>query len=458
MISGWKIEYGVLKGRAGPDEYVVHECDGGWTAKRQSPEDEFWRPSSTQRTCEGAVLPSLPEAIKWCEDDEKSRWGWMNFKEEEKNTSATNNENPGDKVDKFSTRIDEFVRDWEAWRARHFTAVPQPGAFAATTAANEPPIRRSPSWPLESFDARDWAKEFIRINRDCVVGIVGHVDEEDMISWFANSLMRGFEEGKKFANGSQSERALRDRAPRSPGPEAPLYLCLPDLCRVFAQTSAAYEAHRALPCPKDGFDGWQAVNAVLNQIAEAVSSAASGVRVVWNAAPNMEENPLGEVGKFEPAGTGSGPQPSDRESVAPETSAPMSGLKSEVLRGGLPEEPGLKNWTAPASGKHPLDRLKERIDQVNESFDDFRVDKQKQIAALADQGRLHERNIDALDAGLVALKSVVTQLKIDFLRGLKLANARIGVLESKSGGGWSKRLSDLEARQRALETLEGGPK
>lgn len=296
------------------------------------------------------------------------------------------------------------------------------------------PGRRRDLRPIpESFDARDWAREFVRINEHAVVG-EELVDEELMRVWFANSLMRGFEEGKKFANGSQSERALRDRAPRSPGPEAPLYLCLPDLCRVFAQTSAAYEAHRALPCPKDGFDGWQAVNAVLNQIAEAVSSAAYGVRVVWNAAPNMEENPLGEVGKFEPAGTGSGPQPSAQEPVAPEMSAPMS------------------------CGKHPLDRLKERIDQVNESFDDFRVDKQKQLAALADQGRLHERNIDALDAGLVALKSVVAQLRIDFLRGLKLANARIGVLESKSGGGWSKRLSDLEARQRALETLEGGPK
>ena len=42
------------------------------------------------------------------------------------------------------------------------------------------------------------------------------------------------------------------------------------------------------------------------------------------------------------------------------------------------------------------------------------------------------------------LKSVVTQLKIDFLRGLKLANARIGVLESKSGGDWSKRLAECE--------------
>lgn len=449
MISGWKIEYGVLKGRAGPDEYVVHECDGGWTAKRWSPEDEFGVPSSTQRTCEGAVLPSLPEAIKWCEDDEKSRWGRMNFKEEEKNTSATNNENPGDKVDKFSTRIDEFVWDWEAWRARHFTAVPQPGAFAATPAANEPPVRRSPSWPLESFDARDWAKEFIRINRDCVVGIVGHVDEEDMISWFANSLMRGFEEGKKFANGSQSESALRDRAPESPGPEAPLYLCLPDLCRVFAQTSAAYEAHRALPCPKDGFDGWQAVNAVLNQIAEAVSSAAYGVRVVWNAAPNMEENPLGEVGKFEPAGTGSGPQPSDRESVAPETSAPMSGLKAEVLRGGLPEVAELKNWTT-------LEVLA-RLVALERVVRPESPNEHNPLGVCGLEMRLFNQWLSATKR-LDDLKSQVAQLKVDFLRGLKLANARVGVLESKSGGDWSKRLSDLEARQRALETLEGGPK
>lgn len=51
---------------------------------------------------------------------------------------------------------------------------------------NTPPEQR-PDWPLPSFDAHDWAKAFCK-----------HwpgVDEEIMISWFANALMRGHDEG-----------------------------------------------------------------------------------------------------------------------------------------------------------------------------------------------------------------------------------------------------------------------
>jgi hypothetical protein len=62
-----------------------------------------------------------------------------------------------------------------------------------------------------------------------------------------------------------------------------------------------------------------------------------------------------------------------------------------------------------------------------------------------DPERLRQSCVGAEDP-VHRLKSVVGQLKIDFLRGLKLANERIGVLESKSGGDWSKRLNDLEVR------------
>lgn len=61
--------------------------------------------------------------------------------------------------------------------------------------ANTPPHER-PDWPLPSFDARDWAQHFCK-----VAGDLGYknaegkpVDEGWMISWFANSLMRGFDE------------------------------------------------------------------------------------------------------------------------------------------------------------------------------------------------------------------------------------------------------------------------
>lgn len=43
-----------------------------------------------------------------------------------------------------------------------------------------------PDWPLPSFDARDWAKAFCKLNPT--------MDEGTMIAWFANALMRGYDE------------------------------------------------------------------------------------------------------------------------------------------------------------------------------------------------------------------------------------------------------------------------
>ena len=48
--------------------------------------------------------------------------------------------------------------------------------------------------PLDSFDARDWAKEFLRsCEQSPIVGAVAP-DEETMVAWFANALMRGYDE------------------------------------------------------------------------------------------------------------------------------------------------------------------------------------------------------------------------------------------------------------------------
>jgi hypothetical protein len=52
---------------------------------------------------------------------------------------------------------------------------------------NTPPEER-PDWPLPSFDARDWAEAFCKLNPQ--------MDEGTMLAWFANALMRGFDEGK----------------------------------------------------------------------------------------------------------------------------------------------------------------------------------------------------------------------------------------------------------------------
>jgi hypothetical protein len=54
--------------------------------------------------------------------------------------------------------------------------------------ANTPPEQR-PDWPLPSFDARDWAKAFCDRNPNA--------DEETMVAWFANALMRGYDEARK---------------------------------------------------------------------------------------------------------------------------------------------------------------------------------------------------------------------------------------------------------------------
>jgi hypothetical protein len=43
-----------------------------------------------------------------------------------------------------------------------------------------------PDWPLPSFDARDWAKAFVKMHGG---------DEGLMQAWFANALMRGYDEG-----------------------------------------------------------------------------------------------------------------------------------------------------------------------------------------------------------------------------------------------------------------------
>lgn len=51
--------------------------------------------------------------------------------------------------------------------------------------AGTPPKER-PDWPLPSFDARDWAEAFCKLNPG--------VDEGAALAWFANALMRGFDE------------------------------------------------------------------------------------------------------------------------------------------------------------------------------------------------------------------------------------------------------------------------
>ena len=60
------------------------------------------------------------------------------------------------------------------------------------------PMKERPDWPLPSFDARDWAEAFCKIADG-----LGYrdpegkpIDEGWMIGWFANALMRGYDQGR----------------------------------------------------------------------------------------------------------------------------------------------------------------------------------------------------------------------------------------------------------------------
>ena len=53
------------------------------------------------------------------------------------------------------------------------------------------PLKERPDWPLPSFDARDWAEAF---NKTAVKLGYSEMDEGWLIGWFANALMRGFDE------------------------------------------------------------------------------------------------------------------------------------------------------------------------------------------------------------------------------------------------------------------------
>jgi len=49
--------------------------------------------------------------------------------------------------------------------------------------------RERSDWPLPSFDARDWSQAFCKLYPD-------GPSEDEMIGWFANALMRGYDEGQ----------------------------------------------------------------------------------------------------------------------------------------------------------------------------------------------------------------------------------------------------------------------
>ena len=66
--------------------------------------------------------------------------------------------------------------------------------------------------PLSGIDAREWAREFLRIWS----GRWSEVDEGLMISWFSNAIMRGFDEGARRALEESQNSPLGARPPACP--------------------------------------------------------------------------------------------------------------------------------------------------------------------------------------------------------------------------------------------------
>lgn len=77
---------------------------------------------------------------------------------------------------------------------------------------NTPPHER-PDWPLPSFDAADWAAAFCKIaNGFGYKDSEGKpIDEGWMQTWFANALMRGFDE---YASRTITEICKNSMCPR----------------------------------------------------------------------------------------------------------------------------------------------------------------------------------------------------------------------------------------------------
>jgi hypothetical protein len=62
----------------------------------------------------------------------------------------------------------------------------EPDGMLAYAMAIRNPSRDDPNWPLPSFDAKDWAEAFCKQ--------FPQMDVDIMVAWFANALMRGYDE------------------------------------------------------------------------------------------------------------------------------------------------------------------------------------------------------------------------------------------------------------------------
>lgn len=96
----------------------------------------------------------------------------------------------------------------------------QPPAMDPVAPKTSGEMSSKTSSPLGSFDARVWAKEFMRCNNGLSGPFVSshvRVDEETMVGWFANALMRGYDE-RRSREGEIKQKELSDRIDKQPEP------------------------------------------------------------------------------------------------------------------------------------------------------------------------------------------------------------------------------------------------
>ena len=144
-------------------KYLIHQDEKGWGARAIRVKDGM------TRTDFSPTRQPLDSMIRWCEDDSAS---------------------PPCPARDDSPFVHDGVYKWHD--GSNHSAPPEPEEPEEPEGAM--PIG-SPVCPLESFDARVWAKEFMRCTSGYAAGTEGYrIMEETVVGWFSNALMRGYDE------------------------------------------------------------------------------------------------------------------------------------------------------------------------------------------------------------------------------------------------------------------------
>lgn len=223
MKLDWEInECRVLKAKVGEvTYYVAPGVIDLWRPHKQY--TAFDGKAATVWPVEGGM--SLTNAIAWCERDVERPEGCP------AQPPAADPETPkmSDKMSKFPSTMDAAV--WASRCTAWFGAFRVPClhdwfqaalSFAYVRGSEETLEKEkqklaepaNPVAPLDSFDARVWAKEFMRCNNGLSGPFVSshvRVDEETMVGWFSNALMRGYDERRNVeAPFDEQRRQIED--------------------------------------------------------------------------------------------------------------------------------------------------------------------------------------------------------------------------------------------------------